>query len=102
MDSDGSTAPPAMNPPILKTEKSLHEGSSPADSQSVAESLKGDVEKQTPNSTASGAEPSKSDDASTYPPTREALPIMLALYLAMFLTALVSLGGGEYQEELDH
>ncbi|KAL9580305.1 MAG: hypothetical protein Q9212_004575 [Teloschistes hypoglaucus] len=85
MASKGTTAPPAAKSSVVENEKTLHEGSSSANNQSIADSLKGDVEKQT---TESGVEGSKADDATTYPPTREVLPIMLALYLAMFLTAL--------------
>ncbi|KAL8636376.1 MAG: hypothetical protein Q9228_006218 [Teloschistes exilis] len=86
MASKCTTAQPAGDASMVKEEKSLHRGSSPVgDGRSLAGSLKGDVEKQL---TEPGAEGSKADDATAYPPTREVLPIMLALYLVMFLTAL--------------
>lgn len=89
MASKSSTAQPGGDASMVnKEEKTLHGGASPADDgRSLAGSLKGDVEKQTTESEAEGSK--EADDATTYPPTREVLPIMLALYLVMFLTALV-------------
>ncbi|KAL8691124.1 MAG: hypothetical protein Q9218_003576 [Villophora microphyllina] len=88
MASIASTSEPAMNPAVVQNEKTFQEAPSPSDSQSLEGSVKGDIEKQTPDSTESEKGAIKSDDGPNYPPTREVLPIMLALYLAMFLTAL--------------
>lgn len=63
--------------------------------QMTEQSSKMDIEKQSPpeqqHQTIQGPTIAQQEDAETqYPPLRQVLPIMLALYLAIFLVALVN------------
>ena len=81
---------PNVKPPEKSDEKELKETPMPADDQSFEESNEKDLEKQPSNSTKVVSKPEGSEDGPAYPPTREVIIIMPALYLAMFLQALVS------------
>ena len=81
---------PTVKPPHVSVEKDLEEASTPTDGQSLKKSVEKDLEKQTSNAIDEVLEPNKADDETVYPPFREVIVIVLGLYCAMFLLALVS------------
>ena len=74
---------PTVMPPAVPIPKDLEKGTADSLDRSATPS-EHDVEKQEPQS------PEKPSDQTEYPPAREVFVIMMGLYMAMFLTALVS------------
>lgn len=93
MASSAVSSNPIVKPPQISVEKGFKGEAMPADDQSREESVGNDLEKQPSNSTNSTKVVPESDrvqDGPAYPPMRDVIIIMPALYLAMFLQALVS------------
>lgn len=84
---------PSAVPPQHEVKQELQRETSPRDDGQTSEmSSDKDLEKQSPDATESPSDATKPDDEHVYPPTRKVIVIMVGLYLAMFLMALVSCG----------